>query len=78
MEPESPEVCQMSAISLGRMKAIKAVPSLRSSLGLAMLESDFGYACAWAIWQLTGEEIPALDPFILVEQGWFLIPAQDL
>lgn len=75
MEPEFPEVCRMSAVSLGRINATSAVGALRSMLDQASLTSDLGYACAWAIAQLTGEEIPPLEPYIDWQRDWFLVPA---
>ena len=64
----------MAAVSLGRMKAAKTLPTLRSVYKNLTLDCGAGYACAWAIWQLTGEEIPPLAPRIVMENGWFLMP----
>ena len=77
MNPESFEVCRMSAITLARIEATSAVGSLRSSLEQLSLEPAFGYACAWAIWQLTGEEIPAVNPRIDWQRNWFLVPTAE-
>ena len=73
-EPESELVGRMAAVSLGRMKAAKTLPTLRSVYKNLTLDCGAGYACAWAIWQLTGEEIPPLAPRIVMENGWFLMP----
>ena len=75
MEPEFPEVCRMSAVTLARIKATSTVDALRSTLDQTGLGSDLGYACAWAIAQLTGEEIPPLKPDIHWQRDWFLVPA---
>lgn len=75
MEPEFPEVCRMSAVTLARIKATSAVGALRSTLDQVSLGSDLGYACAWAIAQLTGEEIPPFEPDIDWQRDWFLVPA---
>ena len=77
LTPESWEVCRMSAITLGRIEAKSSVPSLRSSLEQATLSSGFGYACAWALEQLGGEEIPSLDPRIELDRDWFLVPISN-
>jgi HEAT repeat protein len=72
-EPESFQVARMSAVSLGRMNAVKTLPDLRFARGEA--GSGLGYACDWAIWQLTGEEIPPLTPTYDWETHRFLTPA---
>lgn len=77
MDPEDPAVCRMSAIALGRMKADSALQSLRSSLEQTGVESAFGYACAWAMWQMTGQEIPPLNTQIHIDHDWFLVPAAE-
>jgi hypothetical protein len=76
MEPESWLVCRMAAVTLGRMKATKNLPALQTVLNQASLTSDLGYASAWAIWRLTGEEIPPLSPIIDPDLDWFLIPSE--
>jgi HEAT repeat protein len=75
MEPEFAEVCRMSAITLARIQASSAVGPLRSTLEQASLQSELGYACAWAIAQLTGGEIPPLEPAVDWQRDWFLVPA---
>lgn len=77
MMPEDPAVCRMSAITLGRIKADSAVESLRSALDQSGLQSGLGYACAWAIWRLAGEEIPPLKTEIYIDQDWFLVPEAE-
>ena len=67
----------MCAITLARIEATSAVDSLRSSLEQLSLEPPFGYACAWAIWQLTGEEIPTVNPRIKWQRNWFLVPTAE-
>lgn len=71
--PEVFEVQQMSAISLGRMTAKQALPSLRE---IANPYGDpFSRTAWWAINRITGEEIP---PFIIPPRSlindWFLAP----
>lgn len=77
MVPEDPVVCRMSAVSLARIQAVSAVETLRSSFEQLDMQSGFGYACAWAIWQLTGDEIPPLNTMIDYEHDWFLVPAAE-
>lgn len=76
-EPEAEQVGRMAAVSLGRMKAAEMLPTLRSVYKSLTLDCGAGHACAWAIWQLTGEEIPPLAPRIVVENGWFLVPITE-
>ena len=76
LNPESVDVCRMSAITLGRMNAQSAIKTLQIARSQTTLDTGFGYACAWALNQLTGEEIPPLKPTINLEQDWFLIPTQ--
>ena len=77
MVPEDPAVCRMSAIALGRMKADSVVESLRSSLAQSGMQSGFGYACAWAIREMRGEEIPPLNTEIYIDYDWFLVPEAE-
>ncbi|MEX2286512.1 MAG: HEAT repeat domain-containing protein [Planctomycetaceae bacterium] len=70
--PEDDRVRRMSAISLGRMKAEKALTALRKFYD----ESGpvVGYACAWAIRKITGEDLPDPPAPTFVQRGWFLEP----
>lgn len=73
LDPESGEVRRMSAISLGRMKSVSAVPGIRR-----IIASDGGYpkrASYWALEQLTGEAPPPPEQFQVVFADWFLAPA---
>ena len=73
MDPECEKVRSMSAVSLGRMKAKDALPTLRKFFQGERV-SLVGEACGWAVNQLTGEIIPELTPPIRYETGWFLEP----
>ncbi len=42
-----------------------------------VLQSAFGYACAWAIHEMTGEEIPEVEPIVIWEGAWFLTPLYE-
>ena len=64
----------MSAVSLGRMKAKVALPVLREFYAEEGPDSIVGYACGWAVHQMTGEGLP--KPAIAVHGSidWFLEP----
>jgi HEAT repeat protein len=69
MEPEDEMMRQMCALSLGRMNAQDAIPSLeRYTLPGA------GQACGWALEKLTGRKPPELPKSVYEESGWFLTP----
>ncbi len=73
--PELEDIRRMSAISLGRMKAESALPSLRKH---ASLRGDAtGTACWWAIERITGETPPPLlSPGTNDYRDWFLVPLE--
>ena len=73
-EPESGLVCQMCAITLGRMKAKSALPDLRE---LASPTDTFGRSCHWAIEQMTGEKSPPVTEKYIRYNDWFLAPLTD-
>lgn len=72
--PENMEVRRMAAISVGRMKAVASIDGLRRIGGRHQLQTALGYAAAWALRELTGEEIPPIEPMIIWEENWFLTP----
>jgi HEAT repeat protein len=76
-DPESSEVCRMAAISLGRMNADDALPDLRQFLSEFTVDTELGFACGWAIQQITGEEPPKKTTRTLQEAGWFLQPLEE-
>jgi hypothetical protein len=71
--PEIEEIRWACAISLGRMNAESALPSLRKSSG----EGWVGGACFWAIEQITGEPAPQPRGQVQLIDGWFLAPIRD-
>lgn len=75
-DPESTEVGRMAAISLGRMKDEAALPKLRYFLDNYSVNSELGYACGWAMQQITGEPPPKQKTRIINEIGWFLQPLE--
>ena len=74
MFPEAEPVRRMSAVSLGRMKAEAALDPLRQYLESMSVNCELGYACAWAIQQITGEPIPEFRVNPGWRSGWFLEP----
>ena len=55
MFPELMIVRRFSAISLGRMQARDALPTLEAFGAHIRIEGDVDYACAWSIQQITGQ-----------------------
>jgi HEAT repeat protein len=72
--PERPQVRYMAAVTLGRMKAKQALPSLKSNWSGRLNENPINNVCGWAIEQITGEPIPPAMPTRQLQQGWFLVP----
>jgi len=69
-------VRQMAAVSLGRLKAAAAVDVLRKPYESADTDPWLHVACAWAIHQITGEQVAAPKPVVVKapEGGGFLAP----
>jgi HEAT repeat protein len=74
MITENDRVRMMAAVTLGRMKATTALPSLNKHWSGRLGEDPVGNACGWAIEQITGVPIPAAMPTKNFQQGWFLVP----
>ncbi|MBM3999304.1 MAG: hypothetical protein FJ297_07165 [Planctomycetes bacterium] len=74
--PESNRVRQICAVSLGRMNAVSSLPALRRYMERDTVNSPCGYACGWAVEQLTGEKVPKPEPLFEYRQGFFLAPVQ--
>jgi HEAT repeat protein len=73
---ENTEVRRMAAVALGRMKAAPTVDGLRSLQEKYGMQSALGLAGAWAIHEITGEEIPKVEPIVIREDAWFLTPIE--
>jgi hypothetical protein len=73
--PEDSRVIRMAAISLGRMKAVDALPTLRKLYPGGQPGEGPGRACAWAIERITGEAVPTLATVRRVHTDWFLTPS---
>jgi HEAT repeat protein len=74
--PESDLVRETSAVSLGRMKAAGALPVLRRFGEGETVRSRVGYACGWAIHQITGEPLPKPVTVAISPMDWFLVPIE--
>ena len=75
--PENPRVRQMSAVTLGRLKYEPALPSLRKYYELEGSNSEVGYACGWAVEQITGEKVAPPQLLKKYPQGLFLQPYRE-
>jgi HEAT repeat protein len=73
--PEVGEVRLTAALTLGRMKAKKTLPSLRNYAPHDQMSREpIDNACAWAITQITGEALPPNRPIRKMQRNWFLSP----
>jgi HEAT repeat protein len=73
--PEDARVRRMCAVTLGRLGAKAAVPSLRKHFGDHEPSRDpVNNACGWALARLTGEPVPPAKPIRMVQRDWFLTP----
>jgi hypothetical protein len=74
--PDSDLVRRMAAVTLGRMNAKEALPSLRRFFSSRKPTLDpVNNACGWAIERITGEAVPPPTPIVRrVQADLFLIP----
>jgi len=75
--PEHYWVRRFSAVTLGRMKAAAALPTLEIFCEPAGIQTAVGYACAWSIAQITGQPVPPPATAIKYHAGFFLEPSAD-
>ncbi|HEX6986093.1 MAG TPA: phycocyanin alpha phycocyanobilin lyase [Planctomycetaceae bacterium] len=76
MPPEMDDVRRMSAVTLGRMKAGEALPTLREFAAPNGARGNVDAACNWAIHRMTGETFPRAEDARVTETGWFLEPIE--
>ena len=76
-EPEHELVRRFAAITLGRMKAATALPTLELFCEAGGIRSPVGYACAWSIERITGKPIPPPPPTIKYYTDFFLEPREE-
>ncbi len=73
--PEHYAVRRMAAVSLGRLRAKKALPSLRKFHQAGEGSTNpVSRACGWAVAQITGEAMPPPGTVRTVARDWFLSP----
>jgi hypothetical protein len=73
--PEDFRVRRMCAVTLGRMKAREALPSLRKFYPAGQPSEDMvNNACGWAVEQITGEVMPPPRTIEKAQRDWFLSP----
>jgi HEAT repeat protein len=73
--PEDSRVRYMAAITLGRMRAKTALPSLQTHFRDRKLSLDtVNNACGWAVEQLTGEVMPRPTTIRQTRADGFLLP----
>jgi HEAT repeat protein len=77
LNPEDFRVRRFSAISLGRMNASEALPTLEKFNEPWGIHSTVGYACAWSIERLTGRPFPPVPTPIDYHTGFFLEPLDE-
>jgi hypothetical protein len=72
---EAPNVRRMCAVTLGRVKAEPALPSLRNGFPAGRPTIDpVSNACGWAIERITGEKYPAPGVESERQSNFFLVP----
>ena len=74
--PEDRRVGQMSAASLGRMRARAAEDTLRSFYTGALSNDTISNVSGWALQQITGEPLKPGAVELVPQRGWFLEPAE--
>jgi HEAT repeat protein len=75
LPPEDIRVRGLSAISIGRLKGKKALPSLDIQAQNEDPAQDFlTFGSAWAIQQLTGKPMSTPRPVRRYQRDWFLVP----
>jgi HEAT repeat protein len=74
---EDERVRRMAAVSLGRVRAESALPSLQKNcLDHRPPADSVGTACHWAIEKLTGERMLPPKTVQRRDRDWFLVPAE--
>jgi HEAT repeat protein len=72
---ESAPIKVVSAISIGRMRAVSQAAKLRSYIGEEIPPTRLGMSIRWALIELTGESIPEPSGALLPDGAlWFLEP----
>jgi HEAT repeat protein len=74
MPPEFEQVRETCVVTLGRMRAATALPTLREYMGAIAGPYRVSLRMRWAVMEITGEEIPFRDVTVKGKSGWFLEP----
>lgn len=80
VDPINPEIYlvqEMSAITIGRMKAVSQVPALKKWLETTGSGGLGSPSLMWAITELTGERFPEPTQPVIGRTGWFLEPLES-
>lgn len=70
-------VKRMSAITLGRMKAVSQLEALKAAVDTPVPHAPLPYSLRWAILQISGEELPYAERLPYVRGGWRIQPARS-
>lgn len=76
--PEHELVRRFSAVTLGRMKAAAALPTLELFSEPGGIQSTVGYACAWSIERITGKPVTPPPTPIKYHSDFFLEPQEGV
>jgi hypothetical protein len=67
----------MSAVTIGRMKAVSQTEALRKLIVPKISAGGFHQRVRWALIQLTGEDFPEPEAPTTGKSGWFLQPVGE-
>ncbi len=74
VDPELDTVKEKCAVTLARMKAVELAPQLRGIAQSDAIGTRLSIALRWAVKDLTGEDLPPVEPPRLPRGNWFLEP----
>ena len=74
VDPEFDSIKEKSAIALARMKAVDTVSELKGIVETTRLSTRLGVAIRWAVKDVTGEDLPPVEPSTMPTGSWFLEP----
>lgn len=77
MNPEMPEVKEMSAIAIGFLNGREAEETLRAYGPREEIGSRMGQCVAWALNRIFGEPIPPINLRPIYRSGWALSPITE-
>ncbi len=74
VDPELDSVKEKCAVTLARMKAVDTASELKGIVVSYQLPIRLGVALRWAVKDLTGEDLPPVEPARMPPGNWFLEP----